>query len=368
MSVRLSCLEGRCLFIAGEISCVCMERKIRIFLVLLVVFGLLFAVPVMADHDGDSEEADEVSRSVEIERDDTSIEIELEREDGHGDGLEISFDQEKAEFEVEYSSEANATEVENKLEASFQLLAEYRDGNGNGQYDVGEEIVSAWQLSEEDEDDFEDVERERVSWQSLVIEDETVDGRTGKKITSTASMGDGEVTLTAHVFGNFVNLGESSLKPTDVKLDIGVEEYPFQAEDTALTLFVDTETSREIEAEDDEDIEDDEEAVSSSILRDNREISLVFSWKKTAQADGVRADVATTLIKEGMESEVDSDESEIEHERVFTFSYPRASSILHDPRISMNVSPVSGRVPTSAWIGLALAVLVGVFAVKRFWQ
>lgn len=307
-------------------------------------------------------EGDEEERSVEIETEGKDVSIELEREtEPREDKVEMTWKAEEASFELAYESENASRETEDKLEATFGAVAEYRDENDNGRYDAGEEIVSGWTLGDEREDEMG--LDQRAEWGQPTIDDVTHEGEDGKRIVSTATLGDsGELTLRFLVFGDFVELNGTSLSPTGAKIDIVVEDYSFAANDTELALFLETETESEFEQ--DVDDEEGETGVSARNASDEAGPRLVFTWKDTAQVDGETRDVETTVLEEETESETDDGEAEHETKRAFVLSYPRGSEIVHDPRAEVLIQSGAGAdvpgfgVPTglAALAGLALVV------------
>lgn len=310
--------------------------------------------------DGDDDEREE-KRSVEVESDDEGIEIELKREDGSAeDKVEMSFEMEDATFELKYEQEANATEREQKLEATFQTLAEYRDTNNNSKYDPGEPIVSAWALGE----DAEDVEADTLGdaeWARPSVQDITVDNKTGKEITVNASLGEnGTFELRFLVFGDFVDLGNATLEPTSAKIDIGIDRYPYQANDTALTLFMETKSETSLEHEDD----DEGEGVAAASELDGKNVTLRFTWLDEASVDGTDHPVGTTLLKE--ETELEREEGKVENEtkREFALSYARGETIVHDPKASVEIASTEMAIsPTPGWGVVAALGALGLSAI-----
>lgn len=317
------------------------------------------------DREDDETEEGEEKRKLTVEREGNGVQISLERETGPSeDEVKMAWKADDATFELEHESENETREIENKLEAKFGALAEYRDGNDNGRYDPGEAIVSGYVLGDEPEDEDELNLTGDASWQTPSIEDVTVDGKDGKKITSTAELGDeGTLTLRFLVFGDLVSLNGTSLSPTGAKIDIVVASYAFQANGTDLALFLETQSENEFEQE----IDDDEETgVAAAGQVDQTEILLVFTWKDSAEVDGSTQSVAMTVLEEEMETETEDGESSTEHERRFALSYPRGERIVHDPKAEVQTAAVANGAPAPGLIA-ALATLAAVAVASTRW-
>lgn len=314
------------------------------------------------EDENEDDEGDEDKRKVEVSTDEDGIEIKLERESAaQEDKIEMSFDFEDAEFEVKFEAEVGDNETEMKLEAQFQAVAEYRDANGNGRFDSGEPIVSFWMLSTDGGDEPEGAGEPAgtVDWQTPSVSDATVGNLTGKKITAPARLGpNGTFELRFFVFGDFVDLANSSLKPTSVKIDIEIRNYPFEANDTALALFLKTKAKTEVEVEHDhEDLEDDEVGVAASSTLGGEPVSLVFAWKDSATVDGAPMPVATTTLRSKTETEQDEGKLESKKTDEFALSYARGAVIIHDPEAFVSIEPARAGIP--GWtLGATLVALV----------
>lgn len=291
------------------------------------------------DEDDREDDDDEDRRKVEVSTDEDGLRIRLERENASvEDKIEMGFKTEDAKFEVKFEQEAGDAETEMKLEAQFLVLAEYRDGNGNGRYDVGEPLVSAWALADEEGVRGVDVDTTPISWGAPSAEDVTLGNVSGKKIIVPATFdGAGEFQLVMHVFGDFVDLNGSDLKPTSVKIDVVIGSYPFAENDTALALFLETESKRELEIEHGhDDLDDDEDGIAATQDLNGTAVSLVFAWKEFADVDGVQRPVNTTTIRLTEETEA----GEWERKELFAFSYARGTNITHDPEVFVSIQAI----------------------------
>lgn len=315
------------------------------------------------EREDERETEHEDERAVNVETEGKDVKIELEQETSPQESeVKMTWEAEDATFKLEHESENETREIEHELEATFWGLAEYHDENDNGAYDPGEEIVDGFALGE-DADDEELALDQDATWQQPTTQDITRDGHDGKQITSTAHLADeGTFTLRLLVFGEFVQLDDTQLTPTSAKIDIVIEDYPYQANQTDLTLFLETKTESELEV----DLDDETETgVTAAHPINETEPRLAFTWKDTAQIEGTTHSVATTLLEEEREMERDAEESSSEHERAFALSYPRGDEIVHDPKAEiLTGSNVHASVPHPALAGL-LATLAAVAIVPR---
>lgn len=321
------------------------------------------------EDEGADDEGDDDKRKVAVSIDSDGVEIKLERETAASeDKIKVRFDFEDAEFETKYESETGDAETEMKLQAQLLELAEYRDANNNSRYDAGEPIVSTWSFSDEgDDEDDNDVPATAaagtVRWGTPTVSDVTVDNQTGKKIRVPAQIGSGQFELVLWVFGDFVDLENSTLKPTSVKIDILIHDYPYRANDTALALFLQTESKTEFEVEHDHDeMEDDEEGVAASEVVGGEPVSLVFTWKDSATVDGASKPVYTTSLRTKTETETEDGESETERKELFALSYARGKEIIHDPESYVAIEPASSGNGIPGWTGPAALAAVALAA------
>jgi hypothetical protein len=299
--------------------------------------------------DGDDDDSND--REVSINVTDTYVEIESELESG---GVEDSFTIEVevglngVEFKVEFETEIATNETEREFEVEFDELVEYLDVNSNGVYD--------------DSIDTDIQTLELVSFEPLVYTVEnTADGPVHIIDVLTT---DGVFGARVYAAGDFTEINGSVIAPTQVKIDVMIWDFNFTDVDSLLALKVELstelETSFDDETEDEEDGRAVDEAEIDILLTD---INGFFSWKESAEIDGVTHAVNSSI------HEVTVTEQEI------YLNYPQGSEIIHDPKIGFeNLLLVGGNplpipviladniLPIS--VGLAI-VLVGVVVVAK---
>lgn len=322
------------------------------------------------DEDKERGEEDDEKRKVEIDVSGDEAKIELKRETKAAeDKVEMSFDASEAEIEVKFEAEEGDTETEQKLEAEFVQLLEYVDGDANGRFDAGEEVASSWLLSSEGEDGIEDAPVSgNVDWGALTVSDETsADGTPGKRISGRATFGGtGVFGLDLHVFGDFTEFAGATLEPTEVKIDIRIDGYPFERDGSALALVLETKAESEFEREH-EDIEEGEEGVAAADTVAGKRVSLVFTWTERATVDGVEQPVGTTVLKSEEEREVEEGEEEFEEKRLFVLSYARGASVVHDPTAGVSYEPAGGIPAPATGLVLVVAALAAGLRRARRW-
>lgn len=339
-----------------------------------LIAAVLLASPLaLADNDEDDgdeknekgHERDEGDhRVMHFDLDDDKATFRLKREsNGTEDSVKIEFDARHAKLVVKHEEETGENETERKLDARFLALVEFADSDGDGAYDPGEPIASAWSLGEKRRD-AKVPTNGSVEWGPIGVSDVTSGNATGKKLSSRASFGpNATFGLDLFVYGAFATAGNASLLPTEAKIDIIIQHYPYVRNDTALAVLVDLKSKEEFESDDDED--EGEDGVGSDGSSGNLTLSLVFTWLETATVDGVERAVQSTVMK----SREESDEDGLSQKARVALAYPRGDLIVHDPTVGVQYETASDSaraVPFPA-LGLvvAAAVLVGAMKKKR---
>jgi len=310
-------------------------------------------------HHGEDDEVDEDERDVRMASGHGKFEVELSRRAAQRDDrVRMDFNSPDARFRLQFEGRENDSHSHMKLDAHFDAVFEFRDANGNGRYDPGEDVPSAWSLGDQGNDEVRT--DESATWDEAVIEDIVVDGQAGKKITADAHLGgSGVFELRFFVFGDFVDLENSTLRPTAVKIDIEIRDYPFVASDTRLGVLLETRAKDKFHwSHAHEDIADDEEGVVATQDVDGKPVSLVFTWKETATVDGVDTAVGSTALRTRTVVENGTEGSEFQRRESFALSYERGSLVVHDPEAFVSIQSLTSALP----IGNALLVLVGAAA------
>lgn len=239
----------------------------------------------------------------------THAEIESELESGGTEDsfkIEVDIGEGGVEFKIEFETESTVNVTEREFEVDFDSLVEYIDVNENGVYDdsVDTEIQTLELIS------FEPIAYTIGNASGIpvhIFDVITTDGIFGARIYAT---------------GDFANVNDSIIAPTQVKIDVMINNFIFTNNDTQLALKV--ELGSELATSFDEDTEDEDdgraadEAALDFIMAD---INGFFSWKESAEIDGVTYMVNSSI------HEVSVNETEI------YLNYPQGDEIIHDPKI-----------------------------------
>lgn len=320
---------------------------------------LLTCAPLALASKGDGEE-----RRVEVQANSEGFAILLERESNPTqDRLEVSFQLDDAEFQVRYEAVAEDAATDIEIEAEFEVVGEFRDTNGNGQFDAGEPMVSGWGISS-DGDQRNLSENGKVEWGFPVVSDEAVEGKTGKRIAVAAAFGrGGRLEFRFHAFGDSLTLQGDRLRPTSVKIDFVVENYPYHGQDTAPVLVVDTkaETGSRVE-HDRKDLGTGNDGFVATATVRGKPVTLAFVWHDTAAVDGVSKTVGSTVANATTETERDGEEIETMKEERWVLSYARGTRIAHDSESYLSTGGGGGWIPFPSGTALVVAsTLVALF-------
>ncbi|MHA1925450.1 MAG: hypothetical protein ACXABV_09090 [Candidatus Thorarchaeota archaeon] len=262
------------------------------------------------DNDGVSDDdEDRNRRQVEVFATPTQVEIESKLESGGTEDsfkIEVSTSLDGVEFKVEFETENSTTETEREFEVEFEEIIEYIDDNANGLYDK--------------ETDTEVQTLELSSFNPIAYSVEThPDGEIHVlEVTTT----DGVFGALVYATGEFADINGSIIAPTQVKIDVIIQGFDYLENDSQLALEVkleaSMETSYEATTEDEEDGRATDEAEVDVIMD---EITGFFSWKETAEIDGITYPVNASIVEV----------SPIQ-EKIY-LNYVRGDVIIHDPKV-----------------------------------
>lgn len=335
-----------------------MKRQLAWSIVLL----LLSAPVALADDDEDDEhdedERDE-ERSLKIDVDGEKATVKLERDArGREDSVKVEFDAREAKIKVKHEEKNETVESEAKLEARFRRIVEFVDQDGDGAFDGNETVASSWNLAEDADDDDGNGS---VDWGAVALDDAVSGNLTGKKLSARASFGpNATFGLDLYVYGAFALVGNASLAPTDTKIDIIVEHYPYVRDDTRIAVIVDLKAKEELK---DDARGDDEDGVFSAVTEGNLSFRLTFTWLTTATVDGVDLPVHAAVLRNQEEIE----DHEIKQVARVAIAYPRGDVIVHDPTIGVSSTEVSAAslVPMPGVVILVATLALGALAWRR---
>lgn len=283
----------------------------------------------------EAEEGVEVEkREVRVETSGNQVTIKLEKAtDAREDELKIRLETaEGPNIRLEFSREVGRAEAEFELKVTLLELIEFKDAAGQtgdaiGRFDPGTDTVVSRFATQ------------ALSWGAPTVEDITRDGKAGKKITVAATIPgtsgtSGEFKLVFYTFGDFAQVGGTSLRPTEAKIDIVVTNYPFST-GTHLAVFL----KAKMEAE--SEVRPTQEAGEEGLSVTLGDLMAIFTWKTTVKVDNVDHPVKVTTASSKVESETKveggkTEEKQEREERLY-FSYPKGASIIHDPKIGLTI-------------------------------
>lgn len=316
-------------------------RQLLVILMALLVATLPTALG-KEDGEKDADDRPETGkREVKIETSGEHAVIKLEAKgEGAKDELKIDYHVKEGDMKVEFKSDSAASETKNELRVKFRELIEYVDKNGNGAYDKNvDEVASSYRVDD------------HMHWALTGPEDVTKNGVAGKKLVGRGELPDGgTLTFVLYVYGDFATVNGTTLKPSEVKIDILIDDFPYAKSDSALALLVKVE--RKAEAH----IEGQEEAVKTTAGG----YTTYFTWADTALVDGADKPVTSAPLAK--------DEEGGNSHKLY-LNYPRGAHINHDPVLGVasaaSTPAASTPAPGLLLVGGAFAAVAVIAAVAR---
>lgn len=308
-----------------------MERKLLIAAILLVIVS---AAPFIAATSASAHQNSVItSRSPDSENErNLSIQVhsgnETEIDSEFGDHLGIHFyTAEGISLKLQYNSHANTTEAEFELEVKFLSLVEL----------VGNNTVSTIDLT-------------KVQYSSPQVTNITSSsGASGYRIESHSNGTTYNFQIIAYIYTKSAVVNNTNLNPTELKITIVIENFPFTQTNSSLGLVVDAHSQAEIHTAESPSSDQGDVEVDTAVTRG------YFSWSNSALVDNVARPVNSTLSKEG-------------EDHLITLIYPHGTKIVHDPILGVGPIPAVGLFGSALlYIALGAAILaVGlVFAIRK---
>lgn len=330
---------------------------------LVLVLGALFLVSMMfsttmitsfaednstGDDDGIDDDFEDLNhREITVQYSPTAVEIKSELEDGNREDeiqLHLIADSNGLKVELNYNSESESTEIELKLEVIFYSLIEYIDTNADGTYNesvdtfIGETLLNSFQP-------ISYVTQTTASNNSLHI----------VSVTTT----DGVFTIKLYATEEFEIVNNSTITPTEAKLDIEIHNFAYVDGTSDLALKVKLITSTEYEYEIDENTEDEYAGYAENEMEVETKGTAYtgfFSWAKNALIDGIEQEVKASPLN-----------NEPGNEMIY-LNYPRGTHIIHDPKVGIQGLiryPISWASLISVAFVIAAVVVVTAIFLRR---
>ena len=275
-----------------------------LLLLTISLFGSSVSAITLDDDDND--------RSLHLEIEEEQVEIESKLSNGTSkDEISIHFKvSDEPEFEIGYKSEFESIENELEFSIRFQSLIEFLDLNNNSIYDKSTDQP------------IKNVDLD-MDYQPLSHITQNIGSEKIIHILNTTSL-DGIFSLQFYVLESISEINGAIIVPSQIKIDIGVNNFIFTEDTSKLALNI--KLTSESEYERNEETEDEHEGRST----DEQEVKVsmnnqtgFFSWNEVAQVDGVNQSVKVSDVQS------DDDDQEI------FLTYSRGSKIIHDPKIGI---------------------------------
>lgn len=319
-------------------------------LLLLAALALALSPLALADDiDGDetrhkdrgSDAEVKEKRKVSVSASEGKVEIKLKRETGEvEDAVKIVYHADEGTMKVSHETENETTETETELKVKFREVVEFVDTDGDGAY------------TPKADRDVQRLKLDDLRWTVAAPTDVTsAGGVAGKRIVGTGAFPEnGTLAFVLYVYGEFAEVNGTSLRPTEVKIDILFQDFPYQANDSRLALLVKAEQEIDIEVEEEKD---DGEVEGLRAVGANH--SAYFKWADNATVDGVVKPVVASIL----ESEEDGQGVE----RKYALAYARGASINHDPVLGVDSADApSGEAHEDSHATPGFSLVVGVCA------
>ena len=313
-----------------------MKKTIYYIIAILLVSVLIFqsGTKTSIAHDDDDDGVDddfeginERDIDVEFEKvDEIEIEAILRRGTSRDEiEYELSNNTNGFSIETEYEIESGSEEFELEFEIKFVSIVEFNDTNGDGMYNDTDpsEFVKELKL-----DDF----------QKTIYKNESLSLENTLHILIVNTT-DGVFTSYIYIAEEFAIVNGTTLLPTQMKVDIEINDFPYSDPNNLLALNTTLESNEDYEEED--DTEDEIRGYSEEeewLITTMNATTGFFSWNTTAMVDDEPEDV---LI--GNRTVVGEDEG-------MYINYQNGTHIYHDPKVgvawilkSIVVSPSSGK-------------------------
>ena len=273
------------------------------------------------DIDDDQERYQQRKMEMEFERNRTRIRSEWGQDD-YEDELEILFEIDHGpRLKLDYENNLHSSENELSFDVKIRELIEFRDTNRNGRYDEDDIIVNTYS--------FENSNFKNFTYQNQLSDD-------GENINFVSTQTEDDVfKMNLYFSGNFSEINNQILSPSEVKIDFIINNYPYQGEDTKLALktMLNTKHETEMETESFDEIQgfsEDESVLDINSLNNGG----FFSWAETVIVDGIVKPVNSTINSETEETIKENEKFSNKISNIY-FSYPRGSNIIHDPKLGI---------------------------------
>lgn len=268
--------------------------------------------PDSPDDSEDDERAEE-KRSVNYELKEREGTIESK---GGRDKLQFDFDikEEGAKIKLSYYSKADGESVGFRFQTKLFNVVEYVDANSDNT-PQDDEIVQTFSLAGD-------------KWAPMETAKEVSKTTETKTFTFTASTADDVFSVTTHYSNAPTTNAEGvELRPSGVKFDINVDDFPYQGVDSKLALQARFRTKMKMREE------GDKHRIATG--EGNEAESARFTWEPTVTCDGAEVAVVASAIDTTVNDDEEKEEDEEQDARVFfTFdTTTKCKNLFWDPTV-----------------------------------
>jgi len=251
----------------------------------------------------------------------TMINSEWEQ-DEFEDEFEITFEIDKVPRLIfNYKNNKHTSQNELNFQVQIKELIEYKDENYNGRYDEDDIIVNAYSF-------------ENSNFKNFTYRNQSSDE--GNEINQISTQTeDGIFKMNLLFSGDFSQIGNQILTPSEVKIDFIINNYPFKEDSTQLALrtMLETEHETELNYESFDEMQgfsENESVFDITTLN----IGGFFSWAENVIVDNISRPVNYTIQSKIIETIIDNEKISNKVSNIY-FSYPRGSNIVHDPKLGV---------------------------------
>ena len=278
------------------------------------------------DDDGDNiddykERYQHRKTTITCEKNQTRISSEWQQEENH-DLIEIFFSTENGlKIVFDYIPRFNTSDNDFNFEIQFKNLIEYIDMDQNGRYDESDSVVGNYSL-------INSIYSE-INYSTIISED-------GEKISVIkTSTKDDIFSIIIYVSGNYSQIQNQVVSPSEIKIDFIINNYHFLQENSFLALETEVNTVNSI------DMESNTFDEKQGYGKNENELNIssgnqmgFFSWSETVLVDSIIKSVNVTVIT-SVEQTITDEGKEISKSSIVYFCYPQGESIVHDPKIGV---------------------------------
>lgn len=329
-------------------------KRIATTLVALALVVPLGAALAIAEEPQPNEER----RKVVVRSTPSEAVFELSREDrANQDKVTMRFSTAEGVMSALYENEEEDQDVryEKSILSRVHQVLEYRDDNGNQRFDEGEPVAGSWYLSAQAEDYAKAGTNSTVTWSPMQVQDIEFGGKKGKQATARAQFlgppagglpipslppmqppPESYFQVDFTVFGDFLEYEETTLDPTEAKIDLNFHNYPFAEERTRLAVVYETSAKGDL----DQVLMDEGPGLtglaSTKVLGD-RKVTVEWSWKNEVEVDGRQLPVQMSPLITETVTKKDPQGTQRDARMVYALDYDRGNQIVHDPLLGVEI-------------------------------